>query len=70
MFANPEACDAQRFIQLALSQGSLQAILKRHPELIENALEHFKQMILAHFGDGKRTIYLAIACVSGVKGNE
>lgn len=70
VFANPEACDAQRFIQHALSQGSLQAILKRHPELIENALEHFKQMILAHFGDGKRTIYFGYRMRVGVKGNE
>ena len=69
VFANPEACDSRRFIRLALSQGSLQAILKRHPEWIQDALEHFKREILTHFGEEERTVYFGYRMRVGVKEN-
>lgn len=45
VFSSTEPCGAERFIGLAMSQGSLQTILKLHPELIENDFRHFCKAI-------------------------
>jgi hypothetical protein len=41
VFANEEACNADRYIGIAMSQGGLRGILKYKPELIEPHLEKF-----------------------------
>ena len=69
VFANSESCDARRFIRLALSQGSLQTILRRHPEWIQDALEHFRREILTHFGEEERSVYFGYRMRVGVKEN-
>lgn len=45
VFDNSEDCDTERFLALAQSQGGLQAILKRAPELIENDYLNFRQAV-------------------------
>lgn len=51
LFANSEPCNAERFKNIIMSQGSLQTILKKHPELIKKDLEDFKSEIDAIYGD-------------------
>jgi len=49
LFSNTEDCTAERFINIILSQGSLQTILKRSPELIEDDVEKFSSTIKSLF---------------------
>lgn len=49
VFSNTEPCTANRFIQLAKSQGGLQTILKKSPNLIEDALQTFEETVLDIF---------------------
>jgi hypothetical protein len=51
LFANTEECTAQRFVNILLSQGSLQAILKVNPNLIKNDIEKFKKEIYNIYDD-------------------
>lgn len=51
LFANTEPCNAQRFINILLSQGSLQAILKVSPELIEEDIGLYEDTIRSICGD-------------------
>ena len=50
VFSSKEPCDARRFVGLALSQGSLQTILKTNPQLIQKDVDAFEQKILSIFG--------------------
>lgn len=45
LFSNTEKCTAERFINIILSQGSLQTILKRSPELIKDDVDTFVNTI-------------------------
>ena len=45
LFSNEEICSKERFINLILSQGSLQTILRKRLELIEEDLKNFKSNI-------------------------
>jgi ubiquinone/menaquinone biosynthesis C-methylase UbiE len=45
VFSNRESCSAERFIGLALSQGSLQNILKIKFEAIDNDINAFKDAV-------------------------
>jgi SAM-dependent methyltransferase len=45
VFMNSEACDAERLIGLALSQGGLQALLKTAQDEISPAFEAFKSCV-------------------------
>ena len=49
-FANTEHCTADRLISLLLSQGSLQTVLKLHPQRIESELQEFRSVIAGLFG--------------------
>ena len=49
VFSSTEPCDAERFVGLAQSQGSLQTILKLHPELIEKDYLHFRRAVYECF---------------------
>lgn len=49
-FANTEDCTADRLIELLLSQGSLQTILKLHPQSIERELSLFRSTMKLIFG--------------------
>ena len=45
LFSNVEKCTKERFCNIILSQGSTQAILKKHPELIKKELDIFYEDI-------------------------
>lgn len=49
VFDNFEECDVERFLGLAQSQGSLQTILKKAPELIEKDYMNFQRAIYKDF---------------------
>ena len=51
LFANTEPCTARRFVNILLSQGSLQAILKVAPELIEDDIKRYEDTIRDLYGD-------------------
>ena len=51
VFANAAPYTTQRFIGLAQSQGSLQTLLKLHPELIESDWKRFQERISECFGE-------------------
>lgn len=51
VFDNSEECDVERFLGLAQSQGSLQTILKKAPELIKKDYMNFQKAIYKDFDD-------------------
>lgn len=51
VFANTESCGAGRLIGIAMSQGSLQGVLKKNSRMIEEDLKMFNDTIHALFGD-------------------
>lgn len=67
VFSSEEKCTADRLIGLALSQGSLQEILKNDKNLIANDVEKFKKIVNDIFGDKEFTIYFSYRMRIGVK---
>lgn len=67
LFSNSEDCDADRFINLALSQGSLQGIIKAGIDEINPYLTNFKNRIIDIFGDSKFKIDFCYRMRIGVK---
>jgi ubiquinone/menaquinone biosynthesis C-methylase UbiE len=53
VFSNRETCTAERYIGLAMSQGGLQSVLKRKPELVTAQLKELKRAAKRAFGDGE-----------------
>ncbi len=49
LFCSSETCTKERFINIMLSQGSTQTILKKYPELIEKQLAEFYNEINSYF---------------------
>ena len=43
VFSNTEECDARRFINLALSQGSLQTMLRMEPEIVKLCVSRLRK---------------------------
>lgn len=69
VFSSEEECTADRLIKMALSQGSLQAILKTDKTLIENDVEKFKNLVSEVFGGKKFTIHFSYRMRIGIKGD-
>lgn len=67
LFANTEPCNAQRFINILLSQGSLQAILKVSPELIEEDIRRYEVTIRSMYGDSEFDIDFCYRMRVGIK---
>lgn len=67
LFSNTETCTRKRFINIILSQGSLQGILKHRPELIENDIKNFKSIINECCDDGEFEIDFSYRMRIGVK---
>lgn len=67
LFANTEECTAQRFVNILLSQGSLQAILKVNPNLIKNDIEKFKKEIYNIYDDKTFDIDFCYQVRMGIK---
>ncbi len=51
VFSNREECDAHRFIQLALSQGGLQTMLRLEPEIVKLCMVRFEKQVKEIFKD-------------------
>lgn len=67
LFSNTEKGTAERLINIILSQGSLQTILKRSPELIENDVEIFADTIKSLFHDQEFDIDFCYRMRIGIK---
>lgn len=50
VFSNTETFTSQRLLQLMLSQGSIQALLKRHSDVIQQDIERFQNRMEEIFG--------------------
>ena len=67
VFANTENCDADRYYNIALSQGGTQAILKKNPALIENQITDFRIAVDNYFGDNTLPIEFCYRLRLGIK---
>jgi ubiquinone/menaquinone biosynthesis C-methylase UbiE len=56
VFSNREPCGAERLINLTMSQGDLQNILKIHPEFIKDELEQYRQTVFDNCKDSEFTV--------------
>jgi len=67
VFSNTEICNSQRFIQIALSQGGLQSIIKANIDEINPILLSFKDRIINILGDKEFNIDYCYRMRIGVK---
>ncbi|OPJ58644.1 class I SAM-dependent methyltransferase [Clostridium chromiireducens] len=67
VFSNTEMCNAQRFIEIALSQGGVQSIIKANIDEINPTLVSFKERIIDIFGDKEFKIDFSYRMRIGVK---
>lgn len=67
LLSHTETGDAERFIKLALSQGSIQNILKHQPDLIAAELERFEEGIKEAFGGQPQTFHFSYRIHIGIK---
>jgi len=67
LFSNKEKCNADRFINLMLSHGGLQTILKKAPNLIEDELEEFRKTIKGIFANEEFEIDFCYRMRIGIK---
>lgn len=51
VFSNTEECDAKRFINLALSQGGLQTMLRLEPQIVKLCVSRFENKVHEIFED-------------------
>lgn len=57
LFDNTEACDSERFLGLALSQGLIQDVLKHSPEVLQDEIHQLKQASRASSATEMRVSY-------------
>lgn len=67
LFTNTEQCSAERFINILLSQGSMQEVLKKSPQLVEKDIAEFKQHIKTLFGEQNFEIDFCYRMRIGIK---
>lgn len=67
VFANTEQCSAERYFDIAVSQGGLQAILKQEPELIKTDLKEFYEIVAEDFCSEVKEIEFCYRMKLGVK---
>jgi ubiquinone/menaquinone biosynthesis C-methylase UbiE len=67
VFLNSENCNAQRFIEIALSQGGLQSILKANIDEITPYIVSFKKRIIEIFGNTEFVIDFCYHMRIGIK---
>lgn len=67
VFSNTEKCTSERLAELAKSQGGLQTILKKAPEMIEKDLVAFEKAVSATFGQDEFDIDFGYRMRIGVK---
>ena len=67
VFSNTEYATADRLIDLTMSQGSLQNILKHRPELIEKELDEYKTLVRDIYKEDEFEIYFSYRMRIAVK---
>ncbi|HMM00895.1 MAG TPA: class I SAM-dependent methyltransferase [Bacilli bacterium] len=67
LFSNKEKCDARRFMNLMLSHGGLQTILRKSPNLIEEDLKKFEKTIKRIFAGKEFEIDFCYRMRIGIK---
>ena len=67
LFHNVERCSGRRFIGLALSQGSLQTLLKRGYTEASLGLDRFRGEISECFGPGEKEMVVSYRLRMGIK---
>lgn len=67
LFANTEKCNAKRFVELALSQGGLQSILKSNPEYVQTHIQTYQDTIYAIFQEKEFTVDFCYRMRIGIK---
>ena len=67
VFDNEEPCDARRLIGLSQSQGGLQALLKSHPEAVEEVCAQFAETVRRVYGDRRFLVRFCYRMRIGVK---
>jgi ubiquinone/menaquinone biosynthesis C-methylase UbiE len=67
VFHNIEECDAERFINLALSQGGLQVLLQTGIDDIKKYIEEFSSKIEQYFSGNKREMTIPYRMRCGIK---
>ncbi len=65
-FDNRELCDAERFINIALSQGRLQMLLKNTIDEIKPDIENFKRLVREDL-KAERSMYVSYKLILGMK---
>lgn len=56
VFMNREKCDRKRYIGIAISQGSLQAVLKNCPEKVQAQLDDFINTVNSSWNDNQNYV--------------
>jgi hypothetical protein len=67
VFSNTEICNAQRFIEIALSQGGLQSIIKANIDKINPIILSFKERIIDILGNKEFNIDYCYRMRIGIK---
>lgn len=66
VFHNREACTAERFMGIALSQGAVQTLIKNNPKEMENEINEFRQVVCKHWNQTE--IIVSYRMRIGIKG--
>ncbi|SDE97498.1 Ubiquinone/menaquinone biosynthesis C-methylase UbiE [Fontibacillus panacisegetis] len=67
VFHHSEACDAERFVGLALSQGGIQTVFKLGIEGLDLAIESFRSSVTEHFKGNSMDIVFSYRLRLGIK---
>lgn len=67
VFTNTEQCSAERYFDIAVSQGGLQVILKQEPEIIKTDLKEFYEVVTEDFRSAVKDIEFCYRMRLGVK---
>jgi ubiquinone/menaquinone biosynthesis C-methylase UbiE len=67
VFINTETCTTSRLVNIALSQGGLQNILKQKPEAIITEVNKYKEKVNATFGNSEFNIDFCYRMRIGIK---
>lgn len=67
LFTHQEDCSPQRLVDLLYSQGSVQLVLRTHPELIHQELEQFQKTVFRLFPQGQFPVEFCYRMRIGIK---
>lgn len=67
VFINTEKCTTSRLVNIALSQGGLQNILKQKPEAIISEVNKYKEKVYTTFGNSEFSIDFCYRMRIGIK---